>query len=223
MRPLKIVAVGAHPDDIEISMAGLLLRFAKVGHDTTWMVATDGAAGGGNRNTALAAVRAAEATAAAAYAGARLVQCGFPDGHLARDNSVPANIGQHLESLEPDLIVTHALNDYHPDHRAVARIVGHTAPVTTPILRADNMLGLYFSPNILVDISDVFDSKMAALAFHESQMMDSFCEGVTTWNRFRGLQSGGRKFVHAEAYAIDHQLTTELRPMLDRIGGYLLL
>lgn len=223
MNPLKIVAVGAHPDDIELSMAGLLLRFANAGHTVTWIVATDGAAGGGDRDAALASVRAAEAAAAAKSAGAFLIQCGFPDGQLAWDNTAPAIIGQHLGQLKPDLIVTHALNDYHPDHRAVARIVGDTAPVSIPVLRADNMLGLYFSPDILVDISDVFEAKLAALAMHESQKMPSFREGITTWNRFRGLQSSTAKFAHAEAYAIDRQLNTELRPLLDRIGGYVML
>ena len=223
MKPLKIIAVGAHPDDIEMSMAGLLLRFAKAGHDITWIVATDGAAGNGERDGTLAAVRAAEASAAATSSGARLIQCGFPDGQLAWDNTSNAIIGHHLGQLKPDLIVTHALNDYHPDHRAVARIVGDTAPVNIPVLRADNMLGLYFSPDILVDVSEVFKAKLAALEMHESQKMPAFRDGITTWNRFRGLQSGKAKFVHAEAFAIDRQLSTELRPLLDRIGRYVML
>lgn len=223
MTPLSLVAVGAHPDDIELSMSGLLLRFAAAGHDVTWIVATDGAAGNGGHDKRLAAVRATEAQASATFAGARLIQCGFPDGQLAWDDDAPAIIGQHLSQLKPDLIVTHALNDYHPDHRATARIVGDTAPVNIPILRADNMLGLYFSPNILVDITDVFDAKLAALDMHESQKMPTFRDGITTWNRFRGLQSGKAKFAHAEAYAIDRQLSAELRLLLDRIDGYVML
>lgn len=223
MTPLKIIAVGAHPDDIELSMSGLLFRFAGAGHDITWIIATDGAAGNGRRGSALAAVRRAEAEAAAEVAGARLIQCGFADGQLAWDPAAPAIIGQHLSTLRPDLIVTHGLNDYHADHRAAARIVGDTAPVNIPVLRSDNMLGLYFSPDILVDISDVFEAKLAALDMHESQNMPAFREGITTWNRFRGLQSGQAKFAHAEAYAVDRQLSAELRPLLDRIGRYVML
>ena len=223
MKPLKVIAVGAHPDDIELSMSGLLLRFAAAGHDITWIIATDGAAANGGRDPALAAVRSAEASAAAKSAGARLIQCCFPDGQLAWADAAPAVIGQHLCQLNADLIVTHAPNDYHPDHRAVARIVGDTAPVNIPVLHSDNMLGLYFSPDILVDISDVFEAKLAALAMHESQKMPSFSEGITTWNRFRGLQSTKAKFAHAKAYAIGRQLSAELRPLLDRIGGYVML
>lgn len=223
MNPLKIAAVGAHPDDIELSMAGLMLRFANAGADTSWIIATDGAAGNGERDAELASVRSAEAEAAATHAGARLIQCGFPDGQLAWDHRAPAIIAQHLAALKPDLIVTHALNDYHPDHRAVARIVGDTAPLNTPILRADTMLGLYFLPDLLVDISEVFEAKLAVLAMHESQKMSTFREGITTWNRFRGMQSGNRKFTHAEAYALDRQPNRDVRSLLDRIGGYAML
>ena len=223
MTPLSIVAVGAHPDDIELSMAGLLLRFARAGHAVTWIIATDGAAGNGGRDKRLAAMRATEAQAAAASAGATLIQCGFPDGQLAWDPEAPAIIGQHLNQLRPDLVVTHALNDYHTDHRVAARIVSDTAPLGIPILRADNMLGLYFSPDILVDISEVFEAKLSALALHESQIMPSFQEAVTTWNRFRGLQSNKAKFAHAEAYSIDRRLNNELRPLLDSIGRYVML
>lgn len=223
MNTLKIVAVGAHPDDIELSMAGLMLRFANAGHHVTWILATDGAAGGGNRDEALAAVRAAEALSSATSAGARLIQCGFPDGQLAWDSTAPAIIGRHLDLLKADLVVTHAMNDYHPDHRAVARIVSDTAPVNTPVLRADNMLGLYFMPDMLVDISNVFEAKLAVLAMHESQKMSDFRESITTWNRFRGLQSGSQKYLHAEAYAIDRRLSTDLRHLLDPIGSYVML
>ena len=214
MTPLSIVAVGAHPDDIELSMSGLLLRFARAGHDVTWFVATDGAAGNGGCDKRLAAMRATEAQAAAASAGARLIQCGFPDGQLAWDPEAPAIIGQHLDQLRPNLIVTHALNDYHTGHRAAARIVSDTAPVGVPILRSDNMIGLYFSPDILLDISKVFEAKLSALALHES---------VTTWNRFRVLQSNKAKFAHAEAYSVDRRLHNELRPLLDGIGRYVML
>ena len=200
-----------------------MLRFANAGHETTWIVATDGAASGGDSDSALAAVRAAEATKSAKSAGSRLIQCAFADGQLAWDCTAPAIIGQHLATLKPDLLITHAMNDYHADHRAVARIVSDTAPVNTPVLRADNMLGLYFLPDMLVDISDVFEAKLVVLAMHESQKMPIFREGITTWNRFRGLQSGSRKYLYAEAYTIDRRLSTDLRDLLDPIGRYVML
>ena len=223
MTGLHIVAVGAHPDDIELSMSGMLIRYARAEHRVTWVVATDGAAGGGRRDPKLAATRAAEAAAAASGAGAALVALGFPDGQLAWSADATAAIGERLAALAPDLLVTHALNDYHADHRAVARMVGDTAPIGVPVLRADNMLGLYFSPDLLVDISDAFDAKLGALSKHESQASLAIPEAVTTWNRFRGLQSSARRFKHAEAYAVDRRLSAALTPLLDRIGGYLML
>jgi LmbE family N-acetylglucosaminyl deacetylase len=221
--PLHLVAIGAHPDDIELTMGGLVIRFAHAGHRVTWIVATDGAAGDGGRDPDLAARRRAEAEAAADAGGAALVWLGLPDGQLAWDPHAAQRIGAAVADLAPDMIVTHALNDYHADHRAVARIVGDTLPIGTPVLRAETMLGLHFAPELLVDISDVFDAKLEALAKHESQASLSLVEAVRIWNRFRGLQSSARRFVYAEAYAVDRRLSAEARPLLDRIGDYLTL
>jgi LmbE family N-acetylglucosaminyl deacetylase len=219
--PLHVVAVGAHPDDIELSMSGLLIRFARSGHRVTWIVATDGAAGDGGRDQSLARRRSAEAEDGAAVGGASLVTLDLPDGQLAWCSDAPALIGARLAALAPDLIVTHAVNDYHPDHRAVARIVGDTAPIGVPVLRADNMLGLHFMPDLLVDVSDVFDMKLEALGKHASQASLSMIEAVKIWNRFRGLQSGKLRFLHAEAYAVDQRLSASACSLLDAMGGCL--
>lgn len=220
-KPLHIVAVGAHPDDIELSMAGLLIRFGRAGHRVTWIVATDGAAGTGGRDPTLAEVRLQEAAAGATVGGAELISLNYPDGQLGWNAEAAAAIGKQLAVLAPDLLVTHALNDYHADHRAVARMVGDTAPIGVPVLRADNMLGLHFVPDLLIDISNVFETKLEALDRHKSQSSLAMNDAVQIWNRFRGLQSSGRRFVHAEAYAIERRLSAEVRSMLDRIGGYL--
>jgi N-acetylglucosamine malate deacetylase 1 len=216
--PLHIVAVGAHPDDIELSMGGMLIGCARAGHRTSWIVATDGAAGSGGRDPDLAATRLAEARAAADSAGAELVALGLPDGQLGWSTAGAGMIGEKLAALAPDLIVTHALNDYHADHRAVARFVSDTAPIGVPVLRADNMLGLHFTPDLLVDISDSFEAKRAVLAKHVSQHSLALPEAVTIWNRFRGLQSSARRFVYAEAYAIDRRLSADVRPILDQLA-----
>ncbi len=218
---LQVVAVGAHPDDIELSMAGMLIRFARAGHRVTWVVATDGAAGNGGRDKALAERRCREAAAGALAGGAALVTLGLPDGQLGWSEHGPTAIGQQLARLAPDLVVTHPLNDYHADHRAVARLVADTLPIGVPVLRADTMLGLHFTPDLLVNITDVFDAKLEALGRHVSQASLELVEATTIWNRFRGLQSSSRRFVHAEAYAIDRRLSAEARPLLDRIGGYM--
>jgi N-acetylglucosamine malate deacetylase 1 len=217
-KPLHIVAVGAHPDDIELSMGGLLIGCARAGHRVTWIVATDGAAGGGGRNLELAATRLAEAEAAADLAGAEIITLGLPDGQLGWSNQGAKLIGEKLAALAPDLIVTHALNDYHADHRAVARFVGDTVPIGVPVMRADNMLGLHFTPDLLIDVSDTFAAKLAALAQHASQSSLSLPEAVTIWNRFRGLQSSARRFEYAEAYSIDQRLGADVRGILDRFA-----
>lgn len=200
-------------------MAGLLIQAARAGHRATWIVVTDGAAGKGGRDPDLANIRKSEAEEAASDAGAAMIALGYPDGRLSWQPEALAAIGAQLVSLTPDVIVTHALNDYHPDHRAVARMVVDGAPLGVPIIRADTMLGLHFVPEVLYDISQVFDDKAGALARHESQVALGVQEALRVWNRFRGLQSGPRRFTHAEAFSFDKGLGVDRGQILDRIGG----
>ena len=220
---LSIIALGAHPDDIEISMAGLCLRFARAGHRVSWIIATDGAASRGPSDPTLAAERREEASAAAASCGVELIQLGMSDGKLAWHDGATQMIGALLAERRADLLVTHAPTDYHPDHRALSRMVLDTAPFGTAILLADNMLGVGSGPSILVDISDVFEDKLAALSHHSSQLPEGPAEVLRITNRYRGLQSGSSRFTYAEAYQTVRRLTADPHALLDRVGGYVKL
>ena len=215
MTALHVIALGAHPDDIEISMAGLLLHFARLGHRVSWVIATDGAAAGGGRSADLAARRAVEARDAAALCSAELTQLNFADGELAWAAEAPITIGRHLAEAGPDLIVTHALNDYHPDHRALARIVGDAAPPAVPVLRADNMLGLRFDPDLIVDIDATFAGKCDAIGKHASQVSTGAADRLATWSCFRAMQAAA-DFTYGEAYRVDPGIRVDGRRL---IGG----
>ncbi|MGL4302348.1 MAG: PIG-L deacetylase family protein, partial [Sphingomonas sp.] len=187
------------------------------GHRLSWIVATDGAAAGGGRDRALAERRATEARTAAGQCGAALTMLGFADGELGREKDATAAIGQTLDAMCPDLIVTHAPNDYHPDHRALSRYVDWVAPLGTPILHSDNMLGRGFEPHFVVDIGDVIDAKRAALHAHESQRSLNFEEPLEIWSRFRALQAAPGAFRHGEAY---RAWRGDPRTLLDDIGRF---
>lgn len=220
---LSIIALGAHPDDIELSMAGTLLLFARAGHRVTWAAATDGAASHGPPDPTIAARRRDEAAAAASACRAELIQMGFPDGTLAWQPGAAQTIGTLLAERRADLVITHAPGDYHPDHRALSRLVLDTAPFGTAILLADNMLGLAFEPRILVDISDVFEDKLAALSHHSSQQPQVLADMLRVTNRYRGLQSGIGRFTFAEAFATVPRLAADPFELLERIGKYVVL
>lgn len=223
MDQIHIMALGAHPDDIELSMAGLMLRFKAIGARITWVVATDGAAGNGGRNADLAAQRALEAAESAKLAGAELVMLGFPDGLLAEQAGALAAIGQVMRENRIDLVITHGPSDYHADHRALSRCVANVLPLGTPLLFADNLLGVGSTPNLLVDISNMFETKSACLACHRSQASNTAIEALEVWNRFRGLQSAPQHFRYAEAYQTAARLGSNPLTVLDKLAGYSLV
>ena len=119
---MNIVAIGAHPDDLEIFTFGFLAAASARG-DTLYLgVATDGAAGGENPGPALATQRAKETSTALAPLGTPTL-LGLPDGRLADAPEAREQITDFIRAATPDLVITHAPEDYHPDHRALSSFV----------------------------------------------------------------------------------------------------
>ena len=115
-----ITAIGAHPDDLEIFMYGMLSVCQARGDTLTLIVATDGAAGGDNPGAELAARRADEAKSGLAALAAPIMLA-LPDGQLASHDGAAAHIREAVLDHQPDMVITHAPEDYHPDHRAQHR------------------------------------------------------------------------------------------------------
>ena len=149
---MKILALGAHPDDIEIFMFGTMAAYAAQGAELIFAVATDGARGGKSDATILARVRREEATAAAALLGATPRFLDFPDGELVANAALIGALKTLIRETGPDLVITHAPNDYHADHRALSDGVRIATSFAVPVLHADTMGGTGFSPTHYVDI-----------------------------------------------------------------------
>lgn len=199
---MRIVAAGAHPDDIEIFMGGTMAAWSAMGAELHFVIATDGALGGAGEPRALARQRALEAEQAAAIFGARLHLCGFADGSLTAGMEEIATIRARLAAIRPDLVVTHAPNDYHPDHRALSVIVRQAAGFSVPVLYCDTLMGNGFMPTHMVDIAAHFDTKRAAILCHQSQDPERFVEKCRLQNRFRAAQCG-HDDACAEAFCFD--------------------
>jgi len=121
---MRILAIGAHPDDLELLAAGTLARYAKSGHDVAMCVLTDGDLGSDNLDgPTTARVRRAEAADAAAEIGADLHLLGEPDGFLFDSPDVRRGVVEVFRQARPDVVVTHSPQDYHPDHRMASQIV----------------------------------------------------------------------------------------------------
>jgi LmbE family N-acetylglucosaminyl deacetylase len=197
---LKILALGAHPDDIEIFMFGTLAAYAAQGAELTFAIATDGAKGGKSDPAVLARVRREDAAAAAALLGAAPRFLDFPDGELVADAALIGALKELIRETGPDLAITHAPNDYHADHRALSDGVRIAASFGVPVLHADTMGGTGFSPTHYVDISAHAKIKAKAIRMHQSQDPERFVDGARTQNLFRAGQCNGAQGSLAEAF-----------------------
>jgi LmbE family N-acetylglucosaminyl deacetylase len=221
---MRVLAIGAHPDDLEILCGGTLARLAARGDAVTMLVMTDGSAGHAEIGAAeLAAIREREARAAAAVIGAAVTWLGLPDEFVFNDEPTRRCLLDAIRAARPDLILTHDPDDYHPDHRATSRAVFDASfvmglpnvvtpspphPGVAPLYYFDTLAGVGFQPSEYVNITETFTTKQAMLAAHESQVawlrhhdaidIQAFVETVA---RFRGLQCGCE---YAEAFRPAH-------------------
>ena len=198
--PLRALAVCAHPDDVEIYCLGLLLQLQILGWEIGWVIATDGQAGLADANAD--DQRRKEATQAGAIVGVKPMLLGLEDGQLSGDECEQTLLRQAVHGFAPNLLISHAPNDYHPDHRTLSKMVTQICPVQCALIYADTMCGIDFLPEFSVDISAVFDQKIAAFKEHQSQSPTSFIDKIALWNQFRALQTAKRGLQYAESYCI---------------------
>ncbi|MCC6485637.1 MAG: PIG-L family deacetylase [Armatimonadetes bacterium] len=207
---MRVLAVGAHPDDIEILCAGTLLRYAQDGHDVSMAVATNGEQGHAIiEPPELAEIRKVEAQASADLCGAELFWLGFPDEFIYHDHDTRMRFIELMRQARPDVVITHNPQDYHMDHRIVSELVfvssflatvphvitaSPSTTVNPPLYYMDSLAGANFVPTEYVDISGVIDRKEAMLNCHQSQtkwLKDhdniDVLEFMRSQNRFRGL------------------------------------
>jgi LmbE family N-acetylglucosaminyl deacetylase len=166
---LRLLAIGAHPDDIEIGAAALVSKAADLGIKTHFLVLTDS---GEDRSS-----RRAEAASAAGALGVprdRVLFAGLRDGHLRADSKSVAKVRKLISAkgLKPDLIVTHTMADSHNDHVEANRIA-HAAVRGCVFLHYSIHLSRElqpFAPRIFVEVSpEKLERKTQALALHDSQ------------------------------------------------------
>ena len=196
---MRILAIGAHPDDLEIFIHGSLSAWAGMGADLVLAVATDGAKGGPDPGPALAQERARETCEALASLG-RVRMLGFPDGGLRADAALDQSLRALIEETAPDLVVTHDPNDYHADHRALSQAMTQAAGFSVPVLFMDTLNGTGFVPTIWVDVTAHWPAKLAAIRAHRSQDPERFVAMANRQAAFRAGECNALPEARAEAF-----------------------
>lgn len=187
---LRVIAIGAHPDDCDLGASGIAAKFVAMGHKVKFLSVTNGDAGhqsmGGG---ALAKRRRAEATESGRRLGIEYEVLDNHDGELLPTLEIRLQIIRRIRQFQADVVISPRSNDYHPDHRNTGILVQDTAymimvpnvaPDTPPLKK--NPIFLHFQdrfklptpfrPDIAIDITDVVDKKVDALDAHESQFYE---------------------------------------------------
>jgi LmbE family N-acetylglucosaminyl deacetylase len=135
---MRVLAVGAHPDDLEISCGGTLVRYLRRGDEVVMAHAANGDKGSYVHTAEeTAIIRDAEARRAAEIAGASYVALGLVDGDIiASDREQRALVVDLVRQARPDLIITHQPDDYHSDHNDLSKLVIEPDPGSQPLNHA---------------------------------------------------------------------------------------
>jgi bacillithiol biosynthesis deacetylase BshB1 len=237
---IDILAIFAHPDDVELAVGGTLLKMKHLGYKTAALDVTHGEMG--TRGTV-------EGRAEEAAAAARILKLdvrenlGLPDGHVFADDVSRTKMVRVLRRLKPKVIMTHQENDPHPDHDHIVQLVRESArlasmykydeetgseKIDVPMV-THNVFSRLVAPSFVVDISDFLDDKMAAIRAHKSQFYvpksaepetrlsaKDFLEQLENRSRFFGSLIGtaaGEPFYVREALNVDDPIALLTRPM----------
>jgi N-acetylglucosamine malate deacetylase 1 len=192
VNPKSVIAIGAHPDDIEFSMAGTLLLLSKAGFAIHYLTLANGSLGSRTHPAAqLRRIRRRESVAAARILGAVYHPSLTDDLEILYDLNLLRRVGAILRTVKPHVILTHSPQDYMEDHTTTCRLVTTAAFAlgapnfrTTPRRPAVYQdVVIYHSmpygfcdvvrkrikPEAYVDVSTVHDVKLQALQQHRSQ------------------------------------------------------
>jgi LmbE family N-acetylglucosaminyl deacetylase len=188
---VRVICIGAHPDDCEIEFGGTAAKLAARGDAVKFLSVTNGEAGHHlHPGPELVKIRQAESEESARSLGITTTEIlGNPDGQLTPSLAVRNQVVREIRAWHADVVITHRPWDYHPDHRYTGQLVQDSAYLVTvpytcpdaPALRRNPVfayledsfqLPIPFVANIAVNIDDVWERKLDALDAHQSQVYE---------------------------------------------------
>jgi len=241
---MKILAIHAHPDDIEILAGGAVARLAQRGHQLTLSSMTPGDCGSKDCPAdEISTIRRAEAAASAKLIGAEYICVELRDMAVFNDDPSRRAVTEVIRRVRPEIVITASPVDYHPDHEAASALVrdacfaaGCPNYATGTAASLDWIPHLYFMdpvegvdrdrnvvrPDFLVDVGSTFATKRAMLACHDSQRewlrrhhgMDNYLDTMEQWTRLRGKLLGVE---YAEGFRRYHCHPYPQTPLLEEL------
>ncbi len=198
MEKVNILAIGAHPDDIEFGCGGALIKYSQKGHRLFILVMTGGGLGGSS------SVRTQEQKASGKILGAQKIYWGgYEDTHLVVNIDLIGKIEAVIAEVKPHFIFCNFPDDTHQDHRHLSQAIMSATRYIRNVLFFEGPTTQNFNPQVFVDISDTLDEKVEALESHRSQVMKtniedlSIVEVARSSANFRGIQG---RVKYAEAF-----------------------
>lgn len=216
----KVIAIGAHFDDIEINCGGTLSKFIAEGSDVLAVVVGDGDYGhhdGAQLRSGVAArTEGEEAMQILGIPADKLISLSYPEKRITYDEKLIGAIEKVIEDFSPDLIITHWLHDSHQDHVAVSNAVISAARnyysiwMWEPVFPSGRITTVPYAPQLYVDISAQHQQKTQSIRTHQSQVVKFYgrgvkwLEGIEARAHFRGYECGSES---AETfYVFRHKL-----------------
>jgi len=186
---MNILAIGAHPDDIEFGCGGTLIKYCQKGYNVFLMILTLGQMGGEGE------VRKREQLASCKIRKSTRVFFGeYADTRLPLDQGVIDSIENVLKIVKPDFIFVNYFDDTHQDHRHLTQATLSATRYVRNVLFYEVPTTQNFIPNVFVDIEGTLKDKIAALQAHNSQVLRTNIEGLAITEiakssaNFRGTQ-----------------------------------
>jgi LmbE family N-acetylglucosaminyl deacetylase len=200
---VRVLAIGAHPDDIELGCGGALLAHRRRGDDVTMLVMTTGEQGPQASRS-----RMLEQEDAAAALGARLCWGEFRDGAVPAGPAAVDALDALMRDTACHLVYTHAGRDTHQDHRATAVATLAAGRRSQRILHYEAPTTIGFAPTLFVEMAEHVEGKLDLLRAHMSQVLKNGLvdlEAVEAQARFRGFAGRARyaEGFEAERFVLD--------------------
>lgn len=207
-----ILAIGAHPDDIEVGCGGTIKALTDLGYKVYGVILTDGERGGNKEK------RLKEAFVSARILGLENIFFEhLEDGKVPFNVDTVAAIEKHIENLHPWKVFTHTNQDRHQDHWSCSHA---TQAAARKGVREVLMYEIYgsttssFVPHYVIDISETIESKLSSLKVHQSQIGKGVLniEGIREHAGSVGKEYG---YKYAETFEINHLLFDRERLTLE--------